>query len=56
LDGDAVQSSQDLVSKVAARKPGAEVELAGRHGKDPYKVKLKVTERPTREAQLTDPR
>ena len=56
LDGDAVQSSQDLVSKVAALKPGAEVELAGRHGRDPYKVSLKVTERPTRQAQLTESR
>jgi Do/DeqQ family serine protease len=56
LDGDAVRSSQDLVSKVAALKPGAEVELTCRRGQDPYKVKLKVTERPTREAQLTDSR
>jgi serine protease DegS len=56
LDGDAVRSSQDLVSKVAALKPGAEVELAGRHGRDPYKVSLKVTERPTRQAQLTESR
>ncbi len=51
LDGEAVRSSQDLVSKVAALKPGAEIELAGRHGRDPYKIKLKVIERPTRQAQ-----
>jgi len=51
LDGEAVRSSQDLVSKVAALKPGAEVELAGRHGQEPYKIKLKVIERPTRQAQ-----
>jgi S1-C subfamily serine protease len=51
LDGDAVRSSQDLVSKLAALSPGAEVELSGLHGQVPYKVKLKVIERPTRLAQ-----
>jgi serine protease DegS len=51
LDGEAVRSSQDLVSKVAALKPGAPVELAGRHGREPYAIKLTVTERPTRLAQ-----
>jgi Do/DeqQ family serine protease len=51
LDGAAVRSSQDLVSKLAQLKPGAEVELAGRHAEDPYKVKLPVIERPTRLAQ-----
>ena len=50
LDGDPVRSSQDLVSKLAALKPGAEVELAGRHARAPYKVKLQVIERPTRQA------
>ena len=50
LDGDPVRSSQDLVSKVAALKPGAEVELGGRHGQLPYKIRLKVIERPTRQA------
>jgi len=51
LDGEPVRSSQDLVSKVAALKPGAEVELAGRHGREPYKIRLTVTERPTHLAQ-----
>jgi serine protease DegS len=51
LDGEAVRSSQDLVSKVAALKPGDEVELAGVHGHLPYKLRLKVTERPTHQAQ-----
>jgi serine protease DegS len=51
LDGDAVRSSQDLVSKVAALKPGAEVELAGLHGQTPYKLRLKIIERPTHQAQ-----
>jgi serine protease DegS len=51
LDGDAVRSSQDLVIKLAALKPGSAVELAGRHGREPYKIKLQVIERPTRQAQ-----
>jgi serine protease DegS len=53
LQGEPVRSSQDLVSKVAALKPGAEVELAGRHAQEqePYQLKLKVIERPTRQAQ-----
>ena len=51
LGTEAVQSAQDLVSRVAALKPGAEVELEGRHGREPYAVKLKVLERPTRQIQ-----
>ena len=51
LDGEAVRSSQDLVSKLAQLKPGVEVDLAGRHRDEPYKLKLPVTERPTRLAQ-----
>ena len=51
LDGDSVKSSQDLVSKLAQRRPGSQVELAGRHGRQAYKVKLAVTERPIRLAQ-----
>ncbi len=51
LDGEPVRSAQDLVSRVAALPPGAQVELAGRHGRDAYKIKLKVVERPTRQAQ-----
>ncbi len=51
LDGEQVRSSQDLVSKVAALNPGAQVELAGRHGREPYKIRLTVTERPTHPAQ-----
>jgi S1-C subfamily serine protease len=55
LDGDTVTSSQDLVSKLAQRRPGSEVELAGRHGLKAYKVKLAVTERPIRLAQSEMP-
>lgn len=51
LDGQPVRSSQDLVSKLAQLKPGDDVELAGRHGDVPYKIKLPVSERPTRLAQ-----
>jgi serine protease DegS len=51
LNGDPVKSAQDLVSRVAALKPGENVELDGQHGRRPYKVKLKVIERPTRQAR-----
>jgi S1-C subfamily serine protease len=51
LQGEPVRSSQDLVSRVAALPPGALVELEGRHGRDPYKLNLKVLERPTRSVQ-----
>jgi Do/DeqQ family serine protease len=51
LQGEPVRNSQDLVSRVAALPPGALVDLEGRHGRDPYKVKLKVLERPTRQVQ-----
>ncbi|MGB6353353.1 MAG: trypsin-like peptidase domain-containing protein [Steroidobacteraceae bacterium] len=46
-----VRSAQDLVSRVAALPPGAVVELDGRHGREAYKVSLKVLERPTRQVQ-----
>jgi S1-C subfamily serine protease len=51
LDGQAVRSSQDLVSKLAQLRPGTEVDLAGRHRDEPYKIKLPVSERPIRLAQ-----
>jgi Do/DeqQ family serine protease len=51
LDGEAVKSAQDLVSRVAALKPGASVELDARRGTEAFKVRLKVLERPTRLAQ-----
>jgi serine protease DegS len=51
LGSEAVQSAQDLVSRVAALKPGAQVQLEGRHGRQPYQVNLKVQERPTRQIQ-----
>jgi len=51
LDGQTVRSSQDLVSKLAQLQPGAEVDLAGRRRDEAYRLKLPVTERPTRLAQ-----
>jgi serine protease DegS len=51
LNGDPVKSAQDLVSRVAALKPGTSVALDGRHGREPFKVTLTVIERPTRQAQ-----
>jgi Do/DeqQ family serine protease len=51
LNGEAVKSAQDLVSRVAALKPGTSAELDGRHGGQPFKITLKVTERPTHQAQ-----
>jgi Do/DeqQ family serine protease len=51
LNGEAVKSAQDLVSRVAALKPGTSVELDGRHGGRPFKIALNVIERPTRQFQ-----
>jgi serine protease DegQ len=51
LGHEPVRSAQDLVSRVAALTPGAQVGLEGRHGRQPYTVKLKVLERPTRPVQ-----
>jgi Do/DeqQ family serine protease len=51
LNGNPVKSAQELVSRVAALKPGENVELDARHGREPYKVKLKVIERPTHQTQ-----
>ncbi len=51
LNGDPVKSAQELVSRVAALKPGESVELDARHGRHSYKVKLKIIERPTRQSQ-----
>jgi serine protease DegS len=51
LGGEAVHSAQDLVARVSALKPGAEVELEGRHARQGYKIKLTVLERPTRPMQ-----
>jgi serine peptidase DegS len=51
LGGKPVLNSQDLVSRLAALPPGAFVDLAGRHGREPYKLKVEVQERPTRPMQ-----
>jgi len=46
LDGAAVRSAQDLVSRIAVLKPGASVDLQGRHGREPFRLRLTVIERP----------
>jgi serine protease DegS len=51
LGGESVHSAQDLVARVSSLKPGAEVELEGRHARQVYKLKLTVLERPTRPVQ-----
>ncbi len=51
LGGEAVHNAQDLVARVSALKPGAEVELEGRHAGQSYKLNLTVLERPTRPIQ-----
>ena len=51
LGGETVRNAQDLVSRIAALKPGSQVELDGQHGRQRYKIDLKVIERPTRAAQ-----
>jgi serine protease DegQ len=51
LGGEPVRNAQDLVSRVAALKPGADVELEARHLRANYKIKLTVLERPTRPIQ-----
>ena len=49
--GQNVRSAQEVVSKVAALKPGSPVDLGIRRGADTFSVKIKVIERPTREAR-----
>ncbi len=51
LGGEAVHNAQDLVARVSALKPGAEVELEGHHPRQSYKLRLTVLERPTRPIQ-----
>ena len=46
LNGDPVKNAQELVSRIAALKPGADVDFEGRRGRHPYKLKLKIIERP----------
>ena len=51
LSHEPVRSAQDLVSRVASLAPGATVRLEGMHGRTPYKLDLRVLERPTRPVQ-----
>jgi len=49
LGGEPVRSAQDLVARVSALKPGADVELEARHARQSYKIRLTVLERPTQQ-------
>ncbi len=51
LNGEAIHNAQELVSRLAAIKPGTAVELEGLRGGRPFKLKLKVVERPTQQLQ-----
>ncbi|HJZ58776.1 MAG TPA: PDZ domain-containing protein [Gemmataceae bacterium] len=45
-DGQAVLSVQDLIEKVRATKPGTEVTVTVKRGKDTKEIKVKVGTRP----------
>ncbi|MDE2305413.1 MAG: trypsin-like peptidase domain-containing protein [Gammaproteobacteria bacterium] len=47
LDGNPITSAQELVSRVAALKPGTVVRLDGKHGLVPFSYRIAVIERPT---------
>jgi serine protease DegS len=49
LGGATVKNAQDFVSRVAELKPGSEVDVAGRHGNEPFKMRINVIERPTQQ-------
>jgi len=51
LDGDDIHSAQELVSRLAAMKPGTSVALEGRRGRQAFKLKLQVVERPRQQLQ-----
>ncbi|MDE2347064.1 MAG: trypsin-like peptidase domain-containing protein [Gammaproteobacteria bacterium] len=51
LNGAPLANAQELVSRVAALKPGTIVSLGGRHGVRPFDYRFAVMERPTRTAQ-----
>jgi serine protease DegS len=53
LNGAAVRNAQEVVSKVAALKPGSPVDLRVRRGGQTTSVKIKVLERPTKETRST---
>jgi S1-C subfamily serine protease len=51
LDGEDIHNAQELVSRLAAMQPGNTVQLQGLRGREAFKVKLKVVQRPTRQLQ-----
>jgi serine protease DegS len=51
LNGDSMHNAQELVSRLAAMKPGTDVQLEGRRGRQAFKLKLQVVERPIQKLQ-----
>jgi serine protease DegS len=51
LNGDNMHNAQELVSRLAAMKPGTDVQLEGRRGRQAFKLKLQVVERPIHKLQ-----
>jgi serine peptidase DegS len=51
LNGEPIHNAQELVSRLAAIQPGTAVQLEGLRARQPFKLKLKVVERPTQQLQ-----
>ncbi len=51
LGSDPVNSAQEIVSKVAALKPGSPITLALRRAGQTFEIKISVIERPTKDAR-----
>jgi Do/DeqQ family serine protease len=49
--GQNVHSAQEVVSKVAALKPGSPVDMKVRRGSETFPIRIKVIERPTKDTQ-----
>ena len=56
LNGEPVRSAQELVSRLAALKPGVDVQIEGRRGREPFKLTMQVVERPVQQARPQQPR
>jgi serine protease DegS len=51
LNGEAIHNAQELDNRVAALKPGVDIEIVGHRGRGDYRIKARVVERPTSPAQ-----
>jgi S1-C subfamily serine protease len=51
LNGEAIKNAQNLGLRVADLTPGTRAYLTGRRGREPFKVALNVSERPTFQVQ-----